>query len=158
MIRRAFVREAEIRVFTSGRGVFRNRFRPIYAKNIAAQMDEEWRQRNRGVVGHAIPGHAPGKDSIKRQLRSVLFASVDAGMDLRAHQMRTEDERDEIHNTAARFQALESKLSDLEGLMLRKVREKRVSAPLAALTIALPASSSRSSSSTPWHSKDSLDA
>ena len=79
-------------------------------------------------------------------------------MDLRAHQMRTEDERDEIHNTAARFQALESKLSDLEGLMLRKVREKRVSAPLAALTIALPASSSRSSSSTPWHSKDSLDA
>ena len=158
MIRRAFVREAEIRVFTSGRGVFRNRFRPIYAKKIAAQMDEEWRQRNRGVVGHAIPGHVPGKDPIKRQLRSVLYASVDAGMDLRAHQMRTEDERYDIHNTAARFQALESKLSHLEGLMLQKVREKRASATPAALTVALPASSSRSRSPTPWHSKDSLDA
>ena len=81
-----------------------------------------------------------------------------AGMDLRAHQMRTEDERYDIHNTAARFQALESKLSHLEGLMLQKVREKRASATPAALTVALPASSSRSRSPTPWHSKDSLDA
>jgi len=155
-VRRAFVREAEIKVYSAG-GRFRNRYRPIYAKELAKQIDRQLREREDALVvpkrppreskevppveskkvppvegkGRGTKGAKKGRKedaTTAHQKKQVEAASLDGGMELRMKQMKQE-----VADSDARFDAVESRLDALSRLLMQTVSSDSTAPPNLAI-------------------------
>jgi potassium voltage-gated channel Eag-related subfamily H protein 7 len=151
-IRRAFVREAETRVFAAG-GEFRGRLRPLYAKQLAKEIESRHAHRRlvgashaanlhvgdglflskacasqsamEGAVGNSADWRSRNRREVNREL-----AVMDSGLELRVAEMKAESkprssQEREAARKAARFDALESKLEAIERLLKDKIIQKK---------------------------------